>query len=73
MGLGGCILLIGAGAVLAFATDWQIDTVNVDLVGWIMMLVGLVGVFAYMSIARRRRMIVPPTVVPTAEDDKRYL
>ncbi|MEU1090318.1 DUF6458 family protein [Streptomyces sp. NPDC005576] len=74
MGLGGCILLIGAGAVLAFATDWQIDTVNVDLVGWIMMLVGLVGVFAYMSIARRRRMIVPPTtVVPTTEDEKRYL
>ncbi|MFD6528675.1 DUF6458 family protein [Streptomyces sp. NPDC060184] len=72
MGLGGCILLIGAGAVLAFATDWQIDTVNVDLVGWIMMLVGLVGVFAYMSIARRRRMIVPPTTTVVSEDERRY-
>ncbi|MFF7360138.1 DUF6458 family protein [Streptomyces sp. NPDC008125] len=72
MGLGGCILLIGAGAVLAFATDWQIDTVNVDLVGWIMMLVGLVGVFAYMSIARRRRMIVPPTTTVVSEEERRY-
>ncbi|MEU8677504.1 DUF6458 family protein [Streptomyces sp. NPDC048560] len=71
MGLGGCIILIGAGAILAFATDWQMDTVNVDLVGWIMMLVGLVGVFAYASIARRRRMVVPPTTV-VREDERNY-
>ncbi|WP_327334011.1 DUF6458 family protein [Streptomyces anulatus] len=70
MGLGGCILLIGGGAILAFATDWQMDTVNVDLVGWIMMLVGLVGVFVYMSIARRRRMVVPPTTTTVISDDK---
>jgi hypothetical protein len=71
MGLGGCILLIGGGAILAFATDWKMDTVNVDLAGWIMMLVGLIGVFVYMSIARRRRMVVPPTAV-VQEDDQRY-
>ncbi|MFD3657833.1 DUF6458 family protein [Streptomyces sp. 24-1644] len=71
MGLGGCIILIGAGAILAFATDWKMDTVNVDLVGWIMMLVGLIGVFAYASIARRRRMVVPPTTV-IPEDERRY-
>ncbi|MFI8434111.1 DUF6458 family protein [Streptomyces sp. NPDC079020] len=71
MGLGGCVLLIGAGAVLAFATDWEMDTVNVDLVGWIMMIVGLVGVFVHMSVARRRRMVVPPTTI-VSEDDRRY-
>ncbi|WP_328911171.1 DUF6458 family protein [Streptomyces sp. NBC_00234] len=71
MGLGGCIILIGAGAVLAFATDWKMDTVNVSLVGWIMMIVGLIGVFAYASIARRRRMVVPPTTV-VSEDERRY-
>ncbi|WP_107422475.1 DUF6458 family protein, partial [Streptomyces griseus] len=68
MGLGGCILLIGGGAILAFATDWKLDSVNVDLVGWIMMLVGLVGVFVYMSIARRRRMVVPPTTTVVQDD-----
>ncbi|MCX4675902.1 DUF6458 family protein [Streptomyces sp. NBC_01433] len=72
MGLGGCILLIGGGAILAFATDWEMDSVNVGLVGWIMMLVGLVGVFVYMSVARRRRMIVPPTTTVVSEDDRRY-
>ncbi|MCX4963502.1 DUF6458 family protein [Streptomyces sp. NBC_00654] len=72
MGLGGCILLIGAGAILAFATDWEMDTVDVDLVGWIMMIVGLVGVFVYMSVARRRRMVVPPTTTVVSEDDRHY-
>ena len=72
MGLGGCILLIGVGAILAFATDWEMDTVNVDVVGWIMMLVGLVGVFVYVSIARRRRMVVPPTTTVVTEEERRY-
>lgn len=71
MGLGGCILLIGAGAILAFATDWEMDTVNVDLVGWIMMIVGIIGVIAYASILRRRRAVVPPTTV--VQDDERRL
>ncbi|WP_103532128.1 DUF6458 family protein [Streptomyces sp. SM11] len=71
MGLGGCILLIGGGAILAFATDWKMDTVNVDLVGWIMMLVGLIGVFVYMSVARRRRMVVPSTTV-VQDEEQRY-
>lgn len=72
MGLGGCIILIGAGAILAFATDWKMDTVNVGLVGWIMMIVGTIGVFVYASIARRRRMVVPPSTTVVSEDERRY-
>ncbi|MEW1891985.1 DUF6458 family protein [Streptomyces sp. NPDC048567] len=72
MGLGGCILLIGAGAILAFATDWHLDSVNVDLVGWIMMIVGIIGVFVYASVIRRRRMVVPPTTT-VVSDDERHL
>ncbi|MFE3903143.1 DUF6458 family protein [Streptomyces sp. NPDC059153] len=72
MGLGGCIILIGAGAILAFATDWKMDTVNVGLVGWIMMIVGIIGVFVHSSIARRRRMVVPPSTTVVSEDERRY-
>lgn len=71
MGLGGCIILIGAGAVLAFATDWKMDSVNVDMVGWIMMIVGVIGVFVYASVMRRRRMVMPPTTV--VSEDERHL
>ncbi|MFE7626316.1 DUF6458 family protein [Streptomyces sp. NPDC057509] len=72
MGLGGCIILIGAGAILAFATDWELDSVNVDLVGWIMMIVGVIGVFVYASVIRRRRMLVPPSTT-VVSDDERHL
>ncbi|MFF7179966.1 DUF6458 family protein [Streptomyces sp. NPDC008121] len=68
MGLGGCIILIAVGAILTFATDWEVQGVNLDLVGLILMAVGLIGVATFTSIARRRRAIVPP-VAPTVVDD----
>ncbi|MCX4235588.1 DUF6458 family protein [Streptomyces sp. NPDC020707] len=71
MGLGGCIILIAAGAILTFATDWDMQGVNLDLVGVIFMIVGLIGVATFSSIARRRRAVVaPPTT--TVIDDQRH-
>ncbi|GAA2540033.1 MULTISPECIES: hypothetical protein [Streptomyces] len=63
MGLGGCIILIAAGAILTFATDWDMQGANLDLVGIILMIVGLIGVATFSSIARRRRVVVPPAQV----------
>ncbi|CAL9514249.1 MULTISPECIES: DUF6458 family protein [Streptomyces] len=60
MGLGGCIILIAVGAILTFATDWDMEGVNLDLVGVIFMIVGLIGVTVFSSIYRRRRVVVPP-------------
>ncbi|MER7107042.1 DUF6458 family protein [Streptomyces sp. NPDC016309] len=74
MGLGGCIILIAVGAILTFATDWEAQGVNLDLVGLILMAVGIIGVATFTSIARRRRAVVPP-VAPTVvdpTDDRRY-
>ncbi|OKK02484.1 MULTISPECIES: DUF6458 family protein [Streptomyces] len=74
MGLGGCIILIAVGAILTFATDWEAQGVNLDLVGLILMAVGIIGVATFTSIARRRRAVVPP-VAPTVvdpTDERRY-
>jgi hypothetical protein len=68
MGLGGCIILIAVGAILTFATDWKMEGVNVTVAGLVMMAVGIIGVAAFTSIARRRRAVVPP-VAPTAVAD----
>ncbi|MFH0517350.1 DUF6458 family protein [Streptomyces sp. M41] len=68
MGLGGCIILIAAGAILTFATDWDMEGVNLDLVGIILMIVGLIGVTTFSSIARRRRVVVPPTTPVVGEE-----
>ncbi|MET9351221.1 DUF6458 family protein [Streptomyces termitum] len=69
MGLGLCIIMIAVGAILTFATDWEVDAVDLDLVGLILMAVGIIGTAVYTSIARRRRMVVPP-VAPTVTDDR---
>ncbi|MFJ4557905.1 DUF6458 family protein [Streptomyces massasporeus] len=68
MGLGGCIILIAVGAILTFATDWDMQGVNLDLVGIILMIVGLIGVTTFSSIARRRRVVVPPTTPGVVEN-----
>lgn len=70
MSLGGCIILIAVGAILTFATDWEMEGVNLDLVGVILMIVGVIGALAFRSVARRRRVLIPPST--TVIDDDRY-
>ncbi|MFD5078787.1 DUF6458 family protein [Streptomyces sp. NPDC058274] len=70
MGLGGCIILIAVGAILTFATDWDMKGVNLDLVGIIFMIAGLIGVATFSSIAKRRRTVVRPAS-PVVEEERR--
>src|SRR5439155_1096678 len=72
MGIGGCIALIAVGAILTFAVDWHLSGVNLDLVGLIMMAVGMIGIASYISIFKRRRMQPPPPAAPVIEDHRYY-
>lgn len=67
-GLGGCIGLIVVGAILAFATDWEMESVNLDLVGLIMMAAGLIGLAVYTSVLKRRRAMGALPVVEQRRD-----
>lgn len=76
MGLGGCIILIAAGAILTFATDWDMQGVNLDIVGVILMVVGIIGVATFTSIARKRRMVAtaqPVVTQPTYETEEQRI
>ena len=44
MGIGVGLLLIAVGAILAFAVEAEISGLDVQVVGWILMLVGLIGI-----------------------------
>lgn len=68
MGIGGCIVLIVVGAVLTFASDWEMESVNLDLVGLIMMAVGGIGLAVYTSIFKRRRTAA---AIPVVEENRR--
>lgn len=72
MGIGGCILLIAVGGIFTFAVDWHPASVNIQLVGLILMAVGIIGVAAYVSIFKRRRMQPPPPAAPVIEEDRYY-
>jgi hypothetical protein len=43
MGIGVSIFLIAVGAILAFALNVDVSGVELDVVGYILMIVGLVG------------------------------
>ncbi|MFF7202613.1 MULTISPECIES: DUF6458 family protein [unclassified Streptomyces] len=72
MGLGGCIILIAVGAILTFATDWEMKGANLDVIGLILMAVGIIGVVTFSSIAKRRRVVVPPTAPVVSEERRTY-
>ena len=43
MGLGVSLILIAAGAILAFAVNAHVSGVEVETIGWILLVVGIVG------------------------------
>ena len=43
MGIGVSIFLIAVGAILAFAVEFDVSGVDINVVGYILMIVGLIG------------------------------
>ena len=48
MGLGASIFLIALGAILAFAVTYELAGVDIQVVGWILMIVGILGLVLSM-------------------------
>jgi Domain of unknown function (DUF6458) len=44
MGIGVSIFLIAVGAVLAFAVSAEVSGLDIQVVGWILLIVGAVGI-----------------------------
>ena len=66
MGIGASIFLMALGGILAFAlTDPTVGGVNLDVVGVVLMLAGLVGLAITLYLARtpRTTTVVDETVV----------
>jgi hypothetical protein len=59
MRLGTGIVLMALGAILAFAVHVQLSGVDLRVVGWILLLVGALGVVLELAVwAPRRRRVV---------------
>ncbi len=73
MGIGASIFLIAVGAILTFALDVSVGGINLDVVGWILMVAGVIGlIFTAMIWGPRRRTAV--TEEPSAYEpaDRSY-
>ncbi|GAA2554695.1 DUF6458 family protein [Pseudonocardia hydrocarbonoxydans] len=73
MRIGSSIGLIAIGLILALAVNIDVEGLDLDLIGWILAAVGVVGLLASLTLARRARPVVAPraeTYPP--ERDPRY-
>jgi hypothetical protein len=55
MSIGVGIFLIVVGAILTFALDATVAGINLDVVGWILMLAGVAGLVLFFYFWNRRR------------------
>lgn len=61
MGIGTSIFLIAVGAILTFAMDATVGGVDLDIVGWILMAAGALGLVMTTLVWGRRREVVTTT------------
>ncbi|MFF0368908.1 MULTISPECIES: DUF6458 family protein [unclassified Micromonospora] len=64
MGIGTSIFLIALGAILTFALDASVGGINLDVVGWILMAAGVLGLIMTTLIWGRRRAVVTTSEQP---------
>ena len=53
MGIGASIFLLAIGAILAFAVNTTISGLDINIVGYILMGAGLIGVFLFLLVFNR--------------------
>lgn len=58
MRIGTSIALIAVGLILALAVNVDLEGIDLDLVGWILTIVGVIGLVVSLALARRSRTIV---------------
>jgi uncharacterized protein DUF6458 len=73
MRIGSSIALIAVGLILALAVNIDVDGLDLDLIGWILAAVGVVGLLVSLTLARRARPVLrEEPVVERPIRDTRY-
>jgi hypothetical protein len=68
MGIGGSIFLLAVGAILAFAVNANVSGIDINVIGWILMAAGLVGLIITLWYwnGRRRTVVTRQSQTPVA-------
>jgi hypothetical protein len=74
VGIGGSIFLIAVGAILAFAVKASLGFISIQVVGWVLMAAGVVGLILTLWFWNsRRRTVVTSRQVPLPEQRQRVV
>lgn len=67
MGIGASVFLLALGAILAFAVDYSVSGVDINVVGFILMVAGAVGLLMTTLVFGRRDTVAGGTGIVTEE------
>lgn len=69
MGIGSSVFLIALGAILAFAVNAEVSYVSLQLVDWILMVAGAIGlIWSLLAMSRRRTVETRSAMDPRTGD-----
>ncbi len=69
MGIGVGIFLLALGAILAFAIEWDVSGVSIDVMGWILMIAGALAILLELLIFAPRRRAARTVTERRYEDE----
>jgi hypothetical protein len=69
MGIGGSIFLLALGAILAFAVNAEFSGIDINVVGYVLMLAGLIGLVVTIWFWNSRRRTVVAEARPVMRSD----
>jgi hypothetical protein len=64
MGFGASLVFFAIGAILAFAVKWDVPGIDLQMIGWIFMAVGVVGGVLTLMYTRKPRVDTIEVVEP---------
>jgi len=66
VGIGASIFMLAIGAIIAFGLDIRVGWLDLDVVGWVLMVAGAIGLILTLTVFSSRRRTIVTTTPPTA-------
>jgi len=76
MGIGASVFMLAVGAIITFAFNIRVGWLDLDIVGWVLMAAGALGLILTLTVfsSRRRTTVVEqPSAYPTAGTTQRVV
>jgi Domain of unknown function (DUF6458) len=70
MGIGASVFMLALGAIITFAFNIRVGWLDLDVVGWVLMAAGALGLILTLTVFGRRRSSTVVQSAPAAYDPR---